>query len=192
MVALSLGGIAGNLWSEFTWAPQINLFNAVLIIILLPTEIWLGIKDLSGYIWFFKITFDLSYSESIRKRRSELYFKMFFIGFSMGKICSYNLMTTAPRMLCPMMLAYLVSDWWLVYSHCFFQIDKIDHRRSPRTHRMGTRLELFFKIAICTIVICWMLLLLLDHQLNFNSVFFSFLASGVNLHLLFAHFQVIL
>ena len=48
MVALSLGGIVGNLWSEFTWAPQINLMNAIIIIVLLPTEIWLGMKDLSG------------------------------------------------------------------------------------------------------------------------------------------------
>ena len=60
-----------------------------------------------------------------------------------------------------------------------------------RAHRIrGTRLELFLAIAVCTIVACWMLLLIDPWQLNFNSLFFSFLASGINLQLLFAHFQV--
>ena len=59
MVALSLGGIVGNLWSEFTWAPQINLMNAIIIIVLLPTEIWLGMKDLSGKMDLFLVQISL-------------------------------------------------------------------------------------------------------------------------------------
>jgi hypothetical protein len=44
----------------------------------------------------------------IGKRRSELCVKLFFMGFSMGQLCDYNLTTTGPRVLCPLVLAVLV------------------------------------------------------------------------------------
>lgn len=44
MMALSIGGILGNLWTEFTWAPQLGVLQALLVIALLPLKYWLGVN----------------------------------------------------------------------------------------------------------------------------------------------------
>ena len=49
--------------------------------------------------------------ETIKQRRSDLYVKIFFIGFSMGRLCDYNLMLNAPKIICPMVFCILVISF---------------------------------------------------------------------------------
>jgi hypothetical protein len=48
MMSLSFGEIVGTLWTEFTWAPQLGSLHALMIIVLLPVQIWIGLNNLPG------------------------------------------------------------------------------------------------------------------------------------------------
>lgn len=52
----------------------------------------------------------ISLSVTIRERRAELCLALFAMGFSMGNLCKYSLLITAPRIFCPLTFALMVGD----------------------------------------------------------------------------------
>jgi hypothetical protein len=52
LIALTLGEIVGNLWTEFAWAPQLAVHQALTVVLMLPLQ--LGMERSHGEFYFFK------------------------------------------------------------------------------------------------------------------------------------------
>uniref|UniRef100_A0A915LXY4 Mediator of RNA polymerase II transcription subunit 19 n=1 Tax=Meloidogyne javanica TaxID=6303 RepID=A0A915LXY4_MELJA len=145
LIALTLGEIIGNLWTEFAWAPQLAVYQALTVILLLPLQ--LSVERIH---------------ETIKQRRSDLYVKIFFIGFSMGRLCDYNLMLNAPKIICPMVFCILIDKFGVFKDDNIVFRQKQSHCSSPIrffTRQEESRLDLFIGLALTVNAIVWILLL---------------------------------
>uniref|UniRef100_A0A1I8BS86 XK-related protein n=1 Tax=Meloidogyne hapla TaxID=6305 RepID=A0A1I8BS86_MELHA len=145
LIALTLGEIIGNLWTEFAWAPQLAVHQALTVILLLPLQ--LSVERIH---------------ETIKHRRCDLYIKIFFIGFSMGRLCDYNLMLNAPKIICPMVFSVLIDKFGDMKDDASdLQHKQIkSHRYSSPIHlfvnQEESRLELFIGLALTVNAIVWL------------------------------------
>uniref|UniRef100_A0A915MG78 Mediator of RNA polymerase II transcription subunit 19 n=1 Tax=Meloidogyne javanica TaxID=6303 RepID=A0A915MG78_MELJA len=134
LIALTLGEIIGNLWTEFAWAPQLAVYQALTVILLLPLQ--LSVERIH---------------ETIKQRRSDLYVKIFFIGFSMGRLCDYNLMLNAPKIICPMVFCILIDKFGVFKDDDIDLLQKQSHCSSPIrffTRQEESRLDLFIGLVL--------------------------------------------
>nr|CAD2181556.1 unnamed protein product [Meloidogyne enterolobii] len=157
LLALTLGEIIGNLWTEFAWAPQLAVYQALTVILLLPLQ--LSVERIH---------------ETIKQRRSDLYVKIFFIGFSMGRLCDYNLMLNAPKIICPMVFCILIDKFGVFKDDNIVLRQKQSHCSSPIrffTRQEESRLDLFIGLALTVNAIVW-ILLVLTARISFFCFFF--------------------
>lgn len=161
MLALTVGGILGNIWTEIGWAPQLGVFHALFLIFFFLFRIWVVLKE-----------YPVDPKEKIH--RSGLYLTLLAVGFSLGCLCTYSLILTAPRLLCPLTLAFLIDTKIRFYPPIF----------------RGNRLEFFMVITLLVNILCWMLLFVLG-QMSFLRFFCSIIMNGIKLAFLFGHFQML-